>query len=183
MALTDKQEMFVNEYLQCFNATRAAIAAGYSGKTARAIGCENLTKPDIASRIREHFVKSAMDRDEVLHHLAEIARGNMDDLVDSNGNPDIAKARANKSTRLIKKIRTRSITTEESDITESEIEMHDRVRALELLGKHYKLFTDKIETTGEVEVVITDARQKLQHLLSRQIASGSTASDIKPTDG
>lgn len=46
--LTPKQKKFVQEYLKCGNATEAAIKAGYSKKTARIIGCENLTKPNIA---------------------------------------------------------------------------------------------------------------------------------------
>lgn len=53
MALTDKQEMFCREYLIDLNATQAAIWAGYSEKTARASGYENLTKPDIQNRIAE----------------------------------------------------------------------------------------------------------------------------------
>jgi phage terminase small subunit len=53
MALTDKQEMFCREYLIDLNATQAAIRAGYSEKTARASGYENLTKPDIQDRITE----------------------------------------------------------------------------------------------------------------------------------
>lgn len=182
MALSDKQEMFVNEYLKCFNATKAAKAAGYSEATAKQQGSRLLTNVDVDSHIRAYLKQSSMDADEVLFHITEIARGDMDALVDNNGNPDIVSARANGKTRLIKKIKQRSITTEESDITESEIETHDRLRALELLGKHYKLFTDKIETTGEVEVVITDAKQRLEHLLSRQITEGTTASDPKPTD-
>ena len=49
--LTDKQERFVEEYLVDLNATQAAIRAGYSKKTARDIGYENLTKPDIRAAI------------------------------------------------------------------------------------------------------------------------------------
>lgn len=52
--LTDKQEKFVQEYLLDLNATQAAIRAGYSEKTARSIGCENLIKPDIQERIQEY---------------------------------------------------------------------------------------------------------------------------------
>lgn len=48
-----KQALFVQEYLVDFNATQAAIRAGYSAKTARAVGHENLTKPDISYAIRE----------------------------------------------------------------------------------------------------------------------------------
>ncbi len=51
--LTDKQQRFVEEYLVDLNATQAAIRAGYSKKTARDIGYENLTKPDIRAAIVE----------------------------------------------------------------------------------------------------------------------------------
>lgn len=51
MALTPKQEAFVREYLIDLNATQAAIRAGYSEKTARSVGCENLTKPDVADAV------------------------------------------------------------------------------------------------------------------------------------
>jgi phage terminase small subunit len=51
MPLTPKQERFVAEYLIDLNATRAALAAGYSEKTARSMGAENLTKPDIVAAV------------------------------------------------------------------------------------------------------------------------------------
>lgn len=50
--LTDKQEKFCYEYVLHLNATKAAINAGYSEKTAYSIGCENLTKPEIQARIK-----------------------------------------------------------------------------------------------------------------------------------
>lgn len=51
MALRDKQERFVQEYLKDLNATQAAIRSGYSEKTAGAVGHENLKKPEIAAEI------------------------------------------------------------------------------------------------------------------------------------
>lgn len=74
MALTIKQAAFVESYLQCFNATQAAIEAGYSEKTARSIGSENLTKPDIWEAIETELKASAMTSEEVLMRLAELAR-------------------------------------------------------------------------------------------------------------
>ena len=50
--LTDKQLMFCKEYLIDLNATQACIRAGYSEKTARSVGCENLTKPNIQKEIQ-----------------------------------------------------------------------------------------------------------------------------------
>jgi phage terminase small subunit len=159
MALTKKQELFVSEYLKCFNATKAGKAAGYKGTSARQHGSKLLTNPDIASRVQERLREAAMEADEVLYHLAEIARGDMNDLVDESGKPDMKVARENGKTRLIKKIRTVNNVTEGSSYKETEIEGQDRLKALELLGKHHKLFTEKQEITGEdgkpIPVLIT----------------------------
>jgi len=74
MALTAKQERFVAEYLIDGNATRAAIAAGYSQNTARAIGAENLTKPDIAAALAraqaERTERTNITMDYVIQRLA-----------------------------------------------------------------------------------------------------------------
>ncbi len=61
--LTAKQAGFVNEYLECNNATEAAIKAGYSKKTARFIGSENLTKPNISKTISERQEAAAGEAD------------------------------------------------------------------------------------------------------------------------
>lgn len=75
MALSNKQLAFVNEYLKDFNATQAAIRAGYSEKTARSIGQQLLTKLDIAAEIRARVSELAMSADEVLLRLGELGRG------------------------------------------------------------------------------------------------------------
>jgi len=79
--LTGKQQKFIDEYLKCFNATKAAELAGYTAKngTLRSIGSENLTKPNIKKVIAQHFQASAMSAEEAVSLLAEIARGKVDD--------------------------------------------------------------------------------------------------------
>lgn len=76
MALTAKQQRFVDEYLVDLNATQAAIRAGYSKKTARSISNENLTKPDIQEAIskgmRERSGRVEITQDMVLKELAKI---------------------------------------------------------------------------------------------------------------
>jgi phage terminase small subunit len=76
MALTAKQQRFVDEYLIDLNATQAAIRAGYSESTARAIGHENLTKPDIAAEIekRQSLLqeKTEMTQEWVLNKYKEL---------------------------------------------------------------------------------------------------------------
>ena len=72
--MTPKQQRFIEEYLKSFNATDAARRAGYSEKTATAIGWENLRKPDIAEVINQHVESMAMGWHERLLTLGEIGR-------------------------------------------------------------------------------------------------------------
>lgn len=74
--LTDKQELFAREYLKDLNATQAAIRAGYSEKTARKIGSENLSKPDLTERIAElnseRMQRVQVDADYVLRQAVKL---------------------------------------------------------------------------------------------------------------
>lgn len=89
MALTDKQQRFVEEYVVDFNATQAAVRAGYSEKTARQVGSENLSKPYIAEAVRVKTQKATtateLTREFVLEGLMDIA---------TNGNVESARTRA-----------------------------------------------------------------------------------------
>lgn len=80
MKLTLKQQRFIEEYLVDGNATRAAIAAGYSKKTAYSIGEENLRKPEIKAEIEriraEQSKKLEITRDGLLADLMDIAKDN-----------------------------------------------------------------------------------------------------------
>lgn len=84
--LNPRQQRFVEEYLIDLNATQAAIRAGYSEDTARAIGCENLTKPDIASAVEaamaERSKRVQVTADEVLRELVDVAFSDVNDLVE-----------------------------------------------------------------------------------------------------
>ena len=68
--MTKKQKRFVEEYLIALNATQAAIRAGYSPATAKEIGCENLTKPNISEAIAkamaERSRRTGVNQDRVL---------------------------------------------------------------------------------------------------------------------
>ena len=77
--LTTKQQRFIEEYVVDFNATKAAINAGYSQKTARSISCELLTKPDIRSAIKQQLEQLSADsyvsREVILTGLLKEAMG------------------------------------------------------------------------------------------------------------
>lgn len=153
--LTNKQRVFVAEYLRDFNATQAAIRAGYSARTAFSIGPENLKKPLVAQAIQKEISERAMKADEVLLRLAQHARGDLADFVDITSVSfalDLQGAKDKGITHLIKKFRQRTTTylsksdsTEDREITETEIELHDPQAALIHLGRHLKLFSDKLD--------------------------------------
>lgn len=149
-ALTDKQIVFCNEYLTDFNATKAALKAGYSPRSAYQSGSDNLKKPAIAEYISRRLNESAMTADEVLMRLAAHARGDIDDCLDEHGRFDLSKARKAQKTGLIKRLKikeTKRLIDETEIVTqEVDFELHDAQAALQLIGRHHKLFVDRTET-------------------------------------
>lgn len=130
MALTKKQENFCREYIIDCNATQAAIRAGYSAKTAKVIASENLTKPYInnciAELMKEKEEAQIAKADEVLRYLTSVMRGEtVDEVLDKDGY------------RYKLKVAER-----------------DRLKAAELLGKRYMLFTDRVENNDKLTIVI-----------------------------
>lgn len=160
MALTGKQALFVEAYLRCWNKTESARQAGYAGNDATlgAIGYENFKKPDIFEEIQRRITESAMSADEVLMRLGDQARGNMGDFWKiEEGQPPVLDLTNDKAKlSLIKKMKvktTKRFYTEDEDpvtevTTEIDFELYDAQSALEKLGRHHKLFTDKTEVTG-----------------------------------
>lgn len=155
MALRDKQVAFINEYLKHFNATKAAIDAGYSPKTAYNIGWENVRKREIAEAISRRLSETAMGPEEVMMRLADHARGDIRDFlaVSRNGDVTLDISAAEGKTHLVKKVTQRHSTrTTKDSVTEDvtlTLELHDAQAALVAIGKHHKLFTEKVEHGGE----------------------------------
>jgi phage terminase small subunit len=138
--LTDKQQAFISEYLKCWNATKAALQAGYSEKSARQIGAENLSKPYIADEIQHRISEMKMSADEAITSLADIARGSMSDFIKVQaGVPiiDFEKAERNGKLHLLKKI-----TYGKGTIS---FEMYDKQAALNTIAKHHGLLNEKVE--------------------------------------
>ena len=79
--LTPKQQLFIDNYLVHFNATKAAIQAGYSEKTAYSIGSELLKKPEISSIVETRLKESRMNSDEVMKMMKDIAGSNINDYM------------------------------------------------------------------------------------------------------
>ena len=130
--MTLKQQRFADEYIITGNATQAAIKAGYSKKTAKVIGNENLTKPYIKKYIDERLAQLESEKiasqQEVLSYLSSVMRGEMTEQT------------------------LRSVGESGQVIAEIDVGAKDRIKAAELLGKRYKLWTDKseVDVTGTV---------------------------------
>lgn len=157
--MTNKQKRFCEEYLIDLNATQAAVRAGYSTSTAGAIGAENLKKPQIRARIdkalAEQSKRTGVTADRVVRELAKVAFVNSDDVMDFNSatvKPDASKD----DTAAIASVRVKTIPTKDGDGVEREIKLADKLKALELLGKRYGLFTDNVNVSGEGVVQIVD---------------------------
>ncbi|MFT4107731.1 MAG: terminase small subunit [Lacrimispora sp.] len=165
MALTKKQKLFVEEYLIDLNATQAAIRAGYSSDTAKVIGSENLTKPDIRTRIdkamAERSRRTGVNSDRVVQELAKIAFVNAVDVID----PKTATVKEGALPEDTAAILSVKVKTFGEDGLEREIKMADKIKALELLGKHMGMFKEKVDLTVQTS-------QKLDDIMSQMGGEG-----------
>lgn len=154
--MNDRRKVFVSEYLKDFNGTRSAIAAGFAEKSAHVTASRLLRNAKVNTAIKQAIAERIMSADEVKLRLADIARGDMGDFLDINSMSfaiDLARAKDAGKTKLIKKVKQKTVTRIEKDGTEQEdntieIELYDAQAALNSLGKHLGLFKD----THEVEI-------------------------------
>lgn len=137
MALTPKQQRFVEEYLIDLNATQAAIRAGYSEKTAYAVGHENLKKHEIAKALSaargERSQRTEITADYVLSTILETVERCKQavPVTDKTGKQVVVE-------------------TEDGELVPAyTFDSKAVLRGCELLGKHLALFTDKHELTGK----------------------------------
>lgn len=145
MKLTPKQKAFADFYIELGNATEAAIKAGYSKRTAKEVGYENLTKPHIKSYIEERMNEIESERiakaEEVLAFLSSSLRGDVLEEVVATESDGIGGMKP--------------------VILKKQLSAKDRIKAAELLGKRYALFTEKVDLDGNLEVTIIDDIGKL----------------------
>ena len=151
MALRKKQKAFIEYYLQSWNATQAAKDAGYSKRTAYSIGAQLLKNIEIEAEIQRRLDEICMKSDEVLTSLAEIGRTSIEDImnIDESGHLsfNFKRAKDEGKLNLIKSIIPTAYGTK--------VELHDRMKALELIGKVHGLFVDKVEHEIIKPVTIT----------------------------
>ena len=136
--LTEKQKRFADYYIETGNGAEAARLAGYKGKNLNNIASENLAKLGIKNYIDEKLTEMSSQRiasaNEVMELLTSAARGELEEevvVVENIGDY-----------------------CSEAKVIKKQIGAKDRLKAAELLGKRYRLWTDKVEVKGMVPVVI-----------------------------
>ena len=143
MALTDKQRRFCEEYVIDWNATRSAIAAGYSEKTAYSIGQENLKKPEIKEYIGK--IKNQLEEQAGLSalknllELKKVAFSNISDLKDGwNQNKEFSELPESVKA-AISEVYTESIVLGGDEgngiLNKTKVKMHDKMKAIEMINK------------------------------------------------
>ncbi|GAB7568096.1 MULTISPECIES: terminase small subunit [unclassified Gemella] len=136
--LTLKQQRFADEYIISGNATKAAIKAGYSEKTANRIATENLSKPVIKAYIDERLdelnSKKIANQQEVHEYLTSVMRGEQTEQI------------------------LRSVGDYKQEITDIAVSAKDRLKAADLLNKIHQAREDKNVTSTE-KIVIVDRWQ------------------------
>lgn len=149
--MTDKQKRFCDEYLIDCNATQAAIRAGYSEKTAYAIGEQNLRKLELKKYIQERMAERASEKvataDEVIQYLTSVLRG------DSEGEEIVVEGIGDgcSEARTMKKAPSEK----------------ERLKAAELLGRRYGMWKDKVEVSG-----IDKEKSKLDNIIQQMRGDG-----------
>ena len=156
--LNAKQQRFVEEYLIDLNATQAAIRAGYKKSEYTDTNANKLLEN---TRIREAIDKAMAERskrtginqDRVIQELARIAFVNPQNVI----NPEDASVREDASEddlACIQSVKVKTSFSDKGDMTEREVKLNDKMKALELLGRHLGMFKDKVELEADMDLNI-----------------------------
>lgn len=139
-----KQKKFCDEYLVDCNAAQAAIRAGYSPKTAKQIGQENLTKPDLRAYIDEQLLRlhnaRIADAAEVMEYLTAVMRG--------------------ESTAHVVVVEGIGEGCSEAKVIDKPPDEKERLKAAELLGKRFGLFKENVSLDIEPVVIVNDLKSE-----------------------
>lgn len=134
MALSEKRQAFCREYVEDYNATAAAIRAGYSPKSAQEQAAQLMkiecVKAEIDRLKAEKSKRTGVTKERIMEELAKMAFVNHQDVSGKDG--QLKKGIQRADSAAIKKIRTRYLP---DGSTEQEIELYDKSKALDILNK------------------------------------------------
>lgn len=180
--LTPKEQVFIREYLADGNATRAATVAGYSERTASVTGSKLLRKAKVAqelAKLQEKLCqKLEISAEKVLQGIAQLAFYDPRKFFNEDGSlkriidlpDDIAPALSGMDVERLYKHFGKGQAEEIGTI--SKVKLADRGLNLERLGRHLKLFTDKIEVS-DTDKIIERLKQGRARVAKERSGNGS----------
>lgn len=156
--LNAKQKRFVDEYLIDLNATQAAIRAGYKKTEYTDTNANKLLEN---TRIREAIDKAMAERskrtginqDRVIQELARIAFVNPQNVINAEDG-SVREDATEDDLACIQAVKVKTMSGDKGYSEEREVRLNDKMKALELLGKHLGMFTDKVELDTDMELNI-----------------------------
>lgn len=157
--LTVKQERFADAYIISGNATEAAIKAGYRENSARQVGAENLSKPDIRDYIQKRLAALAdatiAKQEEVLQYLTSVMRREHKETVVVTVMEEKSRYEPDQNGTMRRQVVKREV----PELVEIPAKLSDANKAAELLGRRYGLFSDRVQVEGAVPVVIVGEQE------------------------
>ena len=160
MKLTPKRMRFVDEWLIDFNGKQAAIRAGYSAKTAEVTAAKLLrnakVQAEIARRQKDLQKRTEVSQDRVVKELARIAFANIADYLHvetqtrtkDDGTEVTYQTVVFNETQELSADQRAALAVVKQSVNGFELKMHDKIKALELLGRHIGMFNDKLSLSG-----------------------------------
>lgn len=183
--MNDRQQRFVDEYLIDLNATQAAIRAGYSEKSARQVGAENLSKPYISDAIQEAMKarseRTEISQDDVLRELSKIGFANMMDYIriapEGEAYVDLSTLSRDQAAAIV------DLTVEDftdgrgedsREVRRIKLKLSDKRRALVDIGKHLGMFVERQQVTVNdySDLSYDELTEKLNELVQSMVADG-----------
>lgn len=156
------KKRFCDEYLIDLNATQAVIRAGYKingDNSAASIGSKLLKEPDVAKEVAKQMAerskRTGINQERVVQELARIAFVRATDVI-VPGDASIKDNASEDDLACIQSVKVKTTNSEKGVTVEREVRLNDKMKALELLGKHLGMFTDKVSLEGEIGVTIVD---------------------------
>ncbi len=147
--MTDKQERFCEEYMIDLNATQAAIRAGYSPASAKTVGPRLLENVGVQKRIAqlqaEQSRRTGVSADRVVRELAKVAFVNAGDLIDAK-TASLKNDVARDDLAAVQSVKVKMFG---EDGLEREVKLADKLRALDLLGRHLGMYSGTTDNSAD----------------------------------
>lgn len=179
MAISAKQQVFIDEYLNCLNASEAARRAGYNGKS-NVVGSQLLANLSIEAEIDRRLKEKHLNADSVLARVSELANSDIVTFADVRRITDLKDEKYKGKTHVIKKFKSK-ITRDAlgREIEEVELELYGADASMDKMMRYHGLYNDKVELSWRDKLPpdVNPDEVKRQFIAIMQQAANATKSD------